>query len=145
LYCPFNQLSSLNIKNGNNTGITDFEARINPNLSCIQVDNVAYSNANWSSNIDNAAYFSQDCGYSSLNDFDAFGFNYYPNPVNDILTFSSNTPIENVIVSTMLGQEIKVNLSSDKTSVDLSNLPSGNYLVKVTIEEVAKTIKVVKQ
>jgi len=76
--------------------------------------------------------------------FDIFGFTYYPNPVNDILTFSSNQPIENVVVSNMLGQEVKTNLSSDKTSLDMSNLANGNYLVKVTIEGVSKTIKVVK-
>jgi len=44
----------------------------------------------------------------------------------------------------MLGQKVKANLSSDKTNLDMSNLPSGNYLVKVTIEGVSKTIKVVK-
>jgi len=77
--------------------------------------------------------------------FDVFGFTYYPNPTNDILTFSSNQPIDKVLVSNMLGQEVKANLSSDKTSLDMSNLASGNYFVKVTIEGVSKTIKVVKQ
>jgi len=77
-------------------------------------------------------------------DFDLFGFTYYPNPVNDILYFSSNQPIENVVVSTILGQQVNVSLSSDKTSLDISNLPTGNYLVKITIEGVSKTIKVVK-
>jgi len=84
-------------------------------------------------------------GIVSVTNFDAFGFSYYPNPVNDILTFSSNQPIEKVTISNMLGQEININLSSDKTSLDMSNLPSGNYLVKVTIEGIAKTIKVVKR
>jgi len=45
----------------------------------------------------------------------------------------------------MLGQEVKANLSSDKTSLDMSNLANGNYLVKVTIEGVSKTIKILKQ
>jgi len=45
----------------------------------------------------------------------------------------------------MLGQEININSSSDKTSLDMSNLANGNYLVKVTIEGVSKTIKVVKR
>jgi len=81
----------------------------------------------------------------SRSDFDVFGFTYYPNPVNDMLHFSSNQPIENVVVSNMLGQQVRANLSSDKTSLDMSSLPTGNYLVKVTIEGVAKMIKVVKQ
>jgi len=45
----------------------------------------------------------------------------------------------------MLGQQINVSVSSDKTSLDLSNLASGNYFVKITIEGVAKMIKVVKK
>jgi len=77
--------------------------------------------------------------------FDLFGFSYYPNPVNDILHLSSNQPIENVTVSNILGQQVKANLSSDKTSLDLSNLANGNYFVKITIEGVSKTIKVIKQ
>jgi len=81
----------------------------------------------------------------SRSDFDLYRFSYYPNPVNDILTLSSNQPIDRVVVSNMLGQEVKVNLSSDKTSLDMSNLANGNYFVKVTIEGVAKTIKIVKR
>jgi len=77
--------------------------------------------------------------------FDVFGFTYYPNPTSDVLYFSSNQPIENITFSNMLGQTINLNLSSEKTSVDLSNLPSGNYFVKVSIEGVSKTIKIVKQ
>jgi len=78
-------------------------------------------------------------------DFDLYGFSYYPNPTNDILHLSSNQPIENVIVSTILGQQVNVSLSSDNKNLDLSNLANGNYFVKVTIEGVSKTIKVIKQ
>jgi len=61
------------------------------------------------------------------------------------LHLSSNQPIENVIVSTILGQQVNVSLSSDNKNLDLSNLANGNYFVKITIEGVSKTIKVVKQ
>ncbi|WP_299212175.1 immunoglobulin-like domain-containing protein [uncultured Aquimarina sp.] len=49
-------LSSLNIKNGNNTSITYFSATSNADLNCIVVDVAAYSAANWT-NIDNQAMF----------------------------------------------------------------------------------------
>ncbi|WP_337968084.1 T9SS type A sorting domain-containing protein [uncultured Flavobacterium sp.] len=47
-------LSELNLKNGNNTKIkdTDFSIRETPSLYCLIVDDVAYSTANWTSNID---------------------------------------------------------------------------------------------
>jgi len=81
----------------------------------------------------------------NVSDFDLFGFTYYPNPVNDVLHFSSNATIENVLVNNILGQQVNVSVSSDNKNLDMSNLPSGNYLVKITIEGVAKTIKLVKK
>ena len=57
LHCNSNLLTNLNLKNGNNYNLiynnsdpfrskSDFKN--NPNLVCISVDDVAYSNANWS-------------------------------------------------------------------------------------------------
>jgi len=61
LYCYNNSLSSLNVANGNNINFTNFDAANNPALSCIQVDNVSYSNANWIGDIDPTAHFSTNC------------------------------------------------------------------------------------
>lgn len=47
LKCNSNNLSSLNLKNGNNSVINTINSTNNPNLTCIQVDNVAYSTNNW--------------------------------------------------------------------------------------------------
>ncbi|GAA4234110.1 hypothetical protein GCM10022291_12800 [Postechiella marina] len=43
----FNALCSINSKNGNPTLFTNFSTTNNPNLTCIFVDDVAYSNTNW--------------------------------------------------------------------------------------------------
>jgi len=52
-------LSELNLKNGNNTKIksADLFIKSTPSLYCLMVDDVAYSNANWSSNIDSYTTF----------------------------------------------------------------------------------------
>ena len=44
-----NQLTYLNLKNGNNVNVDTslFTITGNPNLNCVEVDNAAYSNANW--------------------------------------------------------------------------------------------------
>lgn len=55
-----NQLTELNIKNGNNENFTVFDATGNAGLTCIKVDNAAYSTANWT-NVDNGANFSAYC------------------------------------------------------------------------------------
>ena len=60
LSCASNQLTCLNIKNGNNLTFTFFNAVNNPNFTCIEVDNVAWSTANWISNVGSVS-FSLDC------------------------------------------------------------------------------------
>ena len=56
LDCSNNQLESLNLKSGNNTILTSFNAVNNSNLACAQVDDVAWSDANWT-NIDGQTSF----------------------------------------------------------------------------------------
>ena len=63
--CDNNSLTVLDLANGNNTNLIFFMAGTNPNLTCIQVDDVSYSTTNWT-NIDPGASFSLDCGYISL-------------------------------------------------------------------------------
>ncbi len=53
-------LQLLNLANGNNEAITSFNSTLTPNLQCIQVDNVAYAEANFTG-IDGANSFSTDC------------------------------------------------------------------------------------
>ena len=63
LYCNKNKLRTLNLKNGNNKNfyskISDFSD--NPDLTCIQVDNAEYSNANWVTIKDENAQYNNDC------------------------------------------------------------------------------------
>ena len=61
-----NRLKTLNLKNGNNTKITSLSLASNAVLSCIQVDDVTYANANWKAKKDAAANFSLDCAYATL-------------------------------------------------------------------------------
>mgnify|MGYP007000099609 len=45
--CENNQLYRLNVKNGNNTNVTQFFTTGNPSLECINVDDSTYSANNW--------------------------------------------------------------------------------------------------
>jgi len=61
LICTHNTLlTSLNVANGNNINFSYFRANSNSNLSCIQVDDAAWSTTNWT-NIDPQTSFSEDC------------------------------------------------------------------------------------
>jgi len=64
LFCNHNELTSLDVRNGNNTAFTNFVSTNNPNLFCINVDDNGYSAANWTvanGNIDSQHYFSLNC------------------------------------------------------------------------------------
>ena len=61
LLCFNNTLTSLNLQNGNNTNLTFAVFTDNPNLTCILVDDAAYSTTNWT-NVDSQTTFSEtDC------------------------------------------------------------------------------------
>lgn len=69
LWCNDNQLIRLNLKNGNNSILTNFQAYTNFQLTCIQVDNQTDANSgvapynNW--NKDAIATYSEDCSSSN--------------------------------------------------------------------------------
>jgi len=67
--CRNNQLTSLSVKNGNPTGLWYFSAINNPDLLCVEVDNVPFAQYNWT--IDNTAVFSTNCGMSSISEIDS--------------------------------------------------------------------------
>ena len=60
LECGINQLTSLNIKNGNNSNMQFFGFSSNYNLGCIQVDDVIYAKRRWAE-IEKKVYFSENC------------------------------------------------------------------------------------
>lgn len=71
---------------------------------------------------------------------------YYPNPVTDMLNLSNEKNISSIEVFNMLGQKV-IAATIDKTvvQVDMSELPTGTYMVKVATEDGTDTIKVIKK
>jgi len=68
LWCDDNQLINLDVRNGNNT-LLDLVCMNNLNLTCISVDNAAWSTTNWTvsnGNIDPQHYFSNNCTPTSI-------------------------------------------------------------------------------
>ncbi|MBL4705951.1 MAG: hypothetical protein JKY54_15600 [Flavobacteriales bacterium] len=65
LKCSKNRLKSLNVKNGNNKSLSRFLAGKNPELRCVQVDDVEHAQKKWKYAIDKEAKYSDDCGYVS--------------------------------------------------------------------------------
>ncbi|ESU26468.1 hypothetical protein FLJC2902T_24370 [Flavobacterium limnosediminis JC2902] len=86
-----------------------------------------------------------DSALSSVS-FDSTSFKAYPNPVKDVLNLSYSSEISSVEVYNMLGQNVLTKtLNVAQGQIDMSNLNSGNYIVKVTADGLTKTIKVIKK
>lgn len=68
----------------------------------------------------------------------------YPNPVSNSLYLTSNQKIENVLIYNITGALVK-SISNNPESIDVSNLNSGSYLVKVTTNEGLFTQKIIKK
>lgn len=73
-------------------------------------------------------------------------FSVYPNPVNDILSIKTADKVENVVVFDLLGKNVASfkGDSIDNNSINLSQLPNGLYLVKISAGNSTETIRVTK-
>jgi len=70
----------------------------------------------------------------------------YPNPVADQLYFSNvaNQTIKNVTIYSLTGATVKT-IANPSESIDVSNIRTGNYLIKVSTEEGNFTQKIIKK
>jgi len=74
------------------------------------------------------------------------GFVFYPNPMENVLHITSNTSIDNVVIYNMLGQKIMdQNIGATSTQLEVSNLATGAYLMKVVSEGQTGTYRLIKK
>ena len=136
-----NDLSSLDLRNGANELITNFEAGSNPDLTCISVDDPAYSTANWT-DIDAASAFKFSCDPNEIVDIPDANFksellgNTSINTTDDgeitygeAEAFTGTIDINNLgTVNEVTGVEAFINLTgllvsgNNLTTIDVSNL-----------------------
>tara|TARA_Y100000815_G_C13196479_1_gene445056 strand:- start:92 stop:850 length:759 start_codon:yes stop_codon:yes gene_type:complete len=72
LFCRNSLLTNLNIKNGNTMSLDSLMITNNPNLYCIEVNNINYANNNWTfanGSIDNQHYFSTNCSGTAIKEY----------------------------------------------------------------------------
>ena len=74
------------------------------------------------------------------------GFSMYPNPVESVLNLSAQNTIDTVSIYNLLGQEVlNATPSATQTQVDMSNLPTGAYVVKVQAGEQVGAYNLIKE
>ncbi|WP_035646167.1 T9SS type A sorting domain-containing protein [Flavobacterium sp. ASV13] len=85
-------------------------------------------------------------GSLSAPDFNLTSFQFYPNPVIDILNIENNSVIDDVEIIDVSGKSVVFKKINDLHSeIDLSNLSSGVYILKVKSENKQKTVKFIKK
>ena len=68
----------------------------------------------------------------------------FPNPVQNNLYINSNTKIEKVLIYNIMGMLIKT-VETNFETIDLSNLNTGNYLIKVLTDKGFENKMIVKK
>ncbi|MEO8255270.1 MAG: T9SS type A sorting domain-containing protein, partial [Flavobacterium sp.] len=158
IYISNNPLISINLRNGNNrnlaiASITDKKAANTggtsflglTTLSCIMVDDPAYSNANWSKIKEPTASYSATCSTLGLDDSAFNKVVLYPNPTKGEVSIS-NISLEKATVYNSVGQLVKsFTFSSVDTNntINLSDLPKGVYYVYLINKDAASAKKVI--
>ena len=147
LYCYNNQLLNLDLRNGNNTNL-QIDSQNNPNLFCIDVDNIALSNVLWGANIDSWSSFSTNC-VTALGCTDLIACNYdtlatiddgscvYLNTSVFISNVSCNGYSDGGIVATATGgatpnYQYSLGGGLSQNNGTFSNLTAGTYFIDVT-------------
>ncbi len=144
LVCSNNNLTSLNVKNGNNINM-DLYAKTNPNLSCIEVDNVAWSNANWSNTIDATASFSLNCSGAGISDINESNtLMLYPNPAVSELNILGEGAFSYEI-SDMSGKIFFQGEVNESDKIRIAELNAGVYNITHITENKIQTLRFIKQ
>jgi len=85
-------------------------------------------------------------GLMGVNDLGGSGFSYFPNPVKDYLTIHSEKTIEGVSIYNMAGQALAKETKAVQGKINMSSLPEGVYVLRVTFEDgKSETFKVIKK
>jgi hypothetical protein len=148
LSCYSNDLTELNVKNGNNNNFISFSATNNENLLCVQVDDVAYSNTNWSNGINNQTVFSLDCTSSLATDeYDIKQIAIYPNPTSSlfVIKFPNGASKYDIEIFDIQGKMVfsKKQLTTEST-INITHLESGVYFLKINADTSSYLKKIIK-
>jgi hypothetical protein len=81
-----------------------------------------------------------------INDTEIVPLQFAPNPVKTNLELQSTIVLQSVIIYNVLGQKVYEKIINDTSAIlDLSNLKTGSYLVKIDAETGQKIIRIAKE
>ncbi|WP_394907097.1 T9SS type A sorting domain-containing protein [uncultured Mesonia sp.] len=141
-------LQIVNMANGNNASINEFNATNCPNLSCVQLDNgftppAASPGIFWMIDSDkdpNTIYGYTTCTLGiEQNILDAISI--YPNPSAGILNLNGIEKVDEINVFSMAGKKVH---TTKELKMNLNHLSAGVYFIQVKANQQNKTFKFIK-
>lgn len=154
LQCSENMLSCLNVNNNNNTNMQTFWAYFNPALTCIQVDDTIYSNANWPFSgtnfaFDSTSFFSENCGLCTVGIEKLISSTViiHPNPTTGYITINLEEASTGVLsIRNYLGQLVMKEEFNNTQELDIKlDAPAGIYFLQVESNGQIITKKIIKE
>lgn len=147
LACDNNELEYLSVKNGNNTAIGLYSFRIfdNPMLTCIEVDDEAYSTTTWTVNIDDHHVFSEECNFAEISTLQVDEeFRVYPTPTTGLLYVDIDEVKANFSIVNLSGKQVmEGTLSVGTNNIQVSDLLPGMYILIVNGSEYQFSRKII--
>lgn len=104
----------------------------------------AYSDADqFTLSVDNVKVYVKTM---SVADLDNNKIAHYPNPVKDVLNIVDTKEISSIGVYDLSGKQVFTqNVNNKQAQINVSNLPTGVYIVKANVNGEVKTFKIVKK
>lgn len=134
---------------GLSTGKTSKTSETPLLLTTVLVDGVTYYASQTIDGIESTerlAVTAKVNGSLSTSDFVLSNFRFYPNPVQHNLSIQNPSPIDEIELLSVSGKTILTKrINNTQSEIDLSNVATGFYFLKVKAEGQIKTVKIVKK
>ena len=150
LFCNNNNLVNLNTQNNNNSFLISMISFDNPNLICIQVDDVENSenrdcelqnNMGWCK--DNWTEYSELCELGIEDNLQS-QFVIFPNPANGVIRIETDYSINSIKVFNTQGKLV-LEQNNSSNQIDVSHLSRGLLFVKIETDYGSLVKKVIKE
>jgi len=126
-----NDIEFIDLRNGNNLAIDFFTLVNNSVEACVFVDDVTYSEANWTNIDDNISFHADEstCESLTIEEVTAPTIRLYPNPATTSFVITGIENFQKVDIYDLSGK--KVMSYSESSPYSLESLTKGIYLIEV--------------
>lgn len=126
--------------------ISDQQVLVGPAKSAIASDANNYQIGTYvSGTSDFGLYFDSNRSTLAVNENIKSKVSFYPNPVESMLTLTSKGKIKSIIITNMVGQQVKrFNPDADTVVLNLSLLSKGTYFLQVDVNGTIENHKFIK-